>query len=143
MVDITALIPRVELPKWFSMTSSGENDTKLVLDARINDEDHRFENTYEGATLTLIDVVELFPNVEKEDIPALVRLAGKHILLPRHFQLSALPAGDKEQEVELRLHLLEPAEPELWSKRFPASRLNLRDLGVLIDWAKKAMKYQR
>ena len=139
------LVPKIDLPQYFTVTSMGVADN--LVDVSIHAEPAHgkppYQNTHAFAKthLVLEDLVDLFP-VDHDKVPKLARVFLSSIALPRDFQLAASRVEGHPNTIELSFEL-RGDKPKRWGKTFDTSRLNLKDLGVLLDWAKEAIKYQR
>jgi hypothetical protein len=140
----TSLIPKVDLPRYFTVTSMGLGPNQVAV--RVNAEfaeDNHFNKaeTFNKTNLVLDDFIDLF-QVDRSKVPKLARFFLVTIALPRDFELAASRVEGHKNKVELSFELRGEKEKR-WSKMFDTSNLNLADLAVLLDWAKEAKKHQR
>ncbi len=138
-----SLIPKIDLPRYFTVTSMGlgPNQVAVKVNAEIPDQPH-FESakTFDKTNLVLDDFIDLF-SVDRSKVPKMARFFLAAIAMPREFELAASKVEGHKNKIELSFELRGEKEKR-WSKLFDTSNLNLTDLGVLLDWAKEASKYQ-
>lgn len=135
-----ALIPHVELPRYFTVTSSAvsKTTTKLhVVAELVQGSQYTKEQTFPAAHLHLNDLVTLLP-IDQSQFGIVAKMFMASIPLPQVFVLSAKRGGVQNQIV-----LAFDAFERHWEHTFDTSHLNLTDLGCLLDWAKEAAKTSR
>ena len=143
-MSATSLIPRVDLPRYFTITSMGLGPSQVAV--KVDAEfaaDNRFEKaeTFNKSNLVLDDFIDLF-QVDRDKVPKLARFFLVTIALPRDFELAASRVEGHKDKLELSFELRGDKEKR-WSKVFDTSNLNLADLSVLLEWVKEAKKHQR
>lgn len=140
---IKALIPKVELPRYFKITSiiDGEG-TALCLKANIEGDLKEFDRTLDTPEPRLADIVGLFPHIDMEnDIPKMVRSVIGAIPLPRVWTLECGPA---DGGVEFSLDVPQSdGRTRHWDKKLDVSSAQLADLVDVIDWVREASKVDR
>lgn len=144
MSKAKSLIPHVELPRYFTVTSMGLGPTQVAVKvhAEVTDQPtYESAKTFDKTNLVLDDFIDLFP-VDRSKVPKMARFFLATIAMPRDFELAAAKVPNQGDKIELSFELRGDKEKR-WSKTFDTSNLNLTDLGVLLDWAKEAKKYQR
>jgi len=140
----TSLIPKVDLPQYFTITSMGlgPNQVAVKVHAELAHKQMYDEaKTFDKTNLVLDDFIDLFP-VDRSKVPKLARFFLATIAMPRNFELAASRVEGSTDKVELGFEL-RGNKHKRWSKVFDTANLNLADLSVLLDWAKEAKKYQR
>ncbi len=138
------LIPKIQLPRYFTVTSMGLGPRQVAVrvDAELSAADtFKQAKTFDKTNLVLDDFIDLFP-VDRKKVPKLARFFLATIAMPRDFELAASRVAGNKNKIELSFELRGDKEKR-WSKVFDTSNLNLADLGVLLDWTKEAKKYQR
>jgi hypothetical protein len=139
-----SLIPKVELPRYFTVTSMGLGPKQVAVKttAELAHGDHYEKtHTFDKTNLVLDDFVDLF-SIDRSKIPTLAKVFLAAIALPREFELAASRVDSNKNQIRLSFELRGDST-KTWAKTFDASSLNLTDLAVLLDWAKEAVKYQR
>lgn len=143
-IMITSLIPKIDLPKYFTITSTGLSPTQVGIKMTAEATGAPALNkalTFEKTNLVLWDFVDLF-GVDPSKLPTMGRMALSSIAMPRDFELAASRVRDNASQIELSFEL-RGTDTKRWAKVLDTSNLNLQDLSVLLDWLNEAKQYQR
>lgn len=137
------LIPKVELPRYFTITSEAQAKRQIVLSIEaelVKGDPYTKSVTFDESRLTLNDLVKIFP-FDQNEIGGIARMFMRTVALPRDFELAA-KRGKTENQIDLSFEL-RGANHKRWDRTIDTSHLNLTDLAPLLEWAQEASKISR
>jgi hypothetical protein len=133
-------LPKTPLPGFFRLEStSHKGATRLNIQWNLDGTPGEHTQHLDNGTSTLLQVMESFPGVA-DKIPLLARGAAGLIPLPPNWVLECGPA--KPSGTEGFLLTFDVAHKH-WEKHLAVSKLQLNQLGDLIQWVAEANKIDR
>lgn len=140
---VKALMPKVELPRYFQI-SSKEEGGKVRVEATINLKNPKvYSTTLPTAAPSLLDVIKAFPDVDTESLPPLAVTALGFVVLPTKWDLECRPAETLKEGFRLTLDLHRASGTKRWEKEFEVTSMQLAELVDVLDWVREANKIDR
>lgn len=141
---VKALIPKVELPRYFKIVSRPIQGGATEITATLHVKDQKTYSTkIPSQAPTLIDVVKAFPSLDMNKIPSGAQLALGFIVLPASWDLECMPLQKKEGfRVTLDIHKLSGGSKK-WEREFEVTKMQLAELVDVLEWVKEANKVDR
>lgn len=140
---IKALVPKIDLPRYFRITSTpGTNETIIVCTVNIQGKPKEFAGKA-GPTPVLLDVVQAFPSLDIEKIPSLIRSGLGLIPLPTNWVLECQPAKTKEG-FRITLDVTgKDKKVQHYEKELEVTTVQLAEFLDVLEWVKEANKVDR
>lgn len=137
---IAKFVPNIDLPRYFRIVSTPLRDsTQVVLLVNVKGELQEFDSSLPKAP-SFYDVITLFPTVDPDDIPGMVRTIGSAINLPRSWKLECGPA---EGGFLLTLDIFKNGTSKHWEKKIEVTTVQLKELLDVVEWVKEANQVDR
>ncbi len=139
MSILQKFIPKIPLPSFFRLESkSAKGSTSLSVKWNLDGTPGERVQNLDKGTATLLEVMEAFPGVE-DRIPMVARTILGNIPLPPNWILECGPAP---KGVEGFLFTFDVG-PTHWEKHLEVTKVQLNQLGDLIQWVSEANKIDR
>jgi hypothetical protein len=140
---VKALIPKIELPRYFRITSTpGSNETTIVCTVNVQGAPKEFKGKA-GSAPVLLDIVQAFPKLDMEKIPPLIRTGLGMVPLPTDWVLECQPAKKKEGFL-LTLDIKQRSgATKHYEKELEVTTVMLAEFLDVLEWVKEANKIDR
>lgn len=138
-----ALVPKVELPRYFRITSTPLPAGALRIEATLHSKDAKvYSSQIPTSSPTLLDVVKAFPSIDTSKFGSMAEKALGFVVLPSRWELECNPAQTKEGfRISLDVH--QSSGTKHWEKEITVTKLQLAELVDVLDWVKEANKIDR
>lgn len=140
---VKALIPKIELPKYFKITSAPLADKTVRIEATLNAKGGlSYVAIVPTETPSMLDVIKAFPKVDTESFSPLVKGFLGLVSLPTRWELECTPRQGKEG-FRLTLDVYQAGGAKHWEKEFEVTSMQLSEFVDIVGWVKEANKVGR
>lgn len=137
---IAKFVPEIDLPRYFRIVSTPLKDsTQVALLVNVKGQLKEIDSHLPKAP-TFYDVVTLFPAVDPDEIPKMVRTIGSAIDLPRSWTLECSP---DDGGFLLTLDVNKEGTTKRWEKKIEVTVVQLKELLDVVEWVKEANRVDR
>lgn len=142
---IKSLVPYVELPSYFNISSTPVEGKGLRISVLANVEGSPKTYTAEipHARPTLLDVVGAFPKIDLSNFNTMAKTILGTMKLPVHWVLECKGAPPPKEGFLITLDVYDMTPNKHWEKVLPVSTMQLAELVEVLEWVKEANKMGR
>lgn len=135
-----ALVPKIELPKYFKITSSVVEGGATQIEAKFLDK--HYVKTVPTSAPTVIDVLRAFPDLNLSKVPKAGLAALEYVILPSRWDLECNPAQTKEG-FRITLDIHQSSGTKHWEKELQVTAVQLAEFVDVLDWVKQANRMEK